>query len=172
MSEENIKNSDSAPEKEHIQDLAAERRWRGILNPKCRKKVKLCYKTVWNRLWHIWFRFYHPRNQQIYIGRWLWWWYWLPYPAIWTKLFCAGKISNKEHSEIFCWAEPRSGARWLQHPFSEEACWTFCLPEIQDTAVIEPSDTVLKLPQSVVSGSSCRMVTMTFCLDFSGYNVI
>jgi hypothetical protein len=26
----------------------------------------------------------------------------------------------------------------------------------------------LKLPQSVVSGSSCRIITMTFCLDFSG----
>ena len=44
--------------------------------------------------------------------------------------------------------------------------------EIEVTAVIEPSDTLLKLPQSVVSEISCKVVAVIFCMDFSHYSVI
>jgi hypothetical protein len=44
--------------------------------------------------------------------------------------------------------------------------------EIEVTAVVEPSDTLLKLPQSVISESSCKVVAVIFCMDFSHYSVI
>jgi hypothetical protein len=50
-------------------------------------------------------------------------------------------------------------------------CWAFCIPETEDTAVIDPSDSVLKLPPPLVSGSSYRIVTIIFGVDLSGYNV-
>ena len=48
---------------------------------------------------------------------------------------------------------------------------TFFPPEIEDNAVTDPADIVLKLPHSVVSGSNCRTVTMIFGMNLSGYNV-
>jgi hypothetical protein len=50
-------------------------------------------------------------------------------------------------------------------------CWIICFPEIEDTAVIDPSDTVLKSPHPMVSRSICKIVTTIFCVDLSGYNI-
>jgi hypothetical protein len=50
-------------------------------------------------------------------------------------------------------------------------CWTLFSPEIEDNAVIDPADNVLKLPHLVVSGSNCRIVTMIFGKNLSGYHV-
>jgi hypothetical protein len=41
-------------------------------------------------------------------------------------------------------------ARFLRKQLT---CWAFCLPEIEDTAVEDPTDVVWKLPHPVVSGS-------------------
>jgi len=44
---------------------------------------------------------------------------------------------------------------------------TFCFPETEDTAVIDPTDTILKLPYPVVSGSNRRNVTKIFAMNLS-----
>jgi hypothetical protein len=49
--------------------------------------------------------------------------------------------------------------------------WKLCVPEIEDTASIDPTDVVLKLPQPVVSGTSSRTVDMIFNVDLSNYHV-
>ena len=36
----------------------------------------------------------------------------------------AAKVSNKEDSEVFCWADPRIGAWRLQHQIFEEETHT------------------------------------------------
>lgn len=69
----------------------------------------------------MWFRFYHPQNQQICRVRWLWRWCGLLLPVTWAKRFCTAKICNKEDSEILCCAAPRNGAGWLSQYISEEA---------------------------------------------------
>jgi hypothetical protein len=46
----------------------------------------------------------------------------------------------------------------------------FCFPKTEDTAAIDPVDSVLKLPEPVVAGSSCRIVT-DFGMDLLGYSV-
>jgi len=43
----------------------------------------------------------------------------------------------------------------------------FCFPETEDTAVIDPTDIILKLPYPVVTGSNCRNVTMIFGMNLS-----
>ena len=48
-------------------------------------------------------------------------------------------------------------------------CWTFCCPDVADTAVIDFDDIILKLPQSDVSGISRRIVTLIFGL--AGYTL-
>ena len=48
-------------------------------------------------------------------------------------------------------------------------CWIFCLPEIEDTIVMDVADIVLKLPRPVVSGSNCSIVTMVFGMNISGF---
>jgi hypothetical protein len=50
-------------------------------------------------------------------------------------------------------------------------CWTFCFQEIEDTAVVDSTDIVLKLRHPVVSGSNRRIVTMIFGMNLSGYSV-
>ena len=50
-------------------------------------------------------------------------------------------------------------------------CGTFSFSVTEDTAVINPRDIVLKLPQLVVTGSNPRIVTITFGVNLSGYNI-
>jgi hypothetical protein len=58
-------------------------------------------------------------------------------------------------SEICCWSDARNGA-WFLNKWP--TCWIFCLPKIEDTAVVGLTDIVLKLRHPVVSRSSCRIV--------------
>ena len=48
--------------------------------------------------------------------------------------------------------------------------WKLCFPKPEDTAAINPGDIVLKLPDLVVAGSSCRIMT-DFGVDLLGYSV-
>lgn len=50
-------------------------------------------------------------------------------------------------------------------------CWTFCFSVTEDTAVINPSDNVLKISQLVVTGNNPRIITVTFGVNLSGYNI-
>jgi hypothetical protein len=45
--------------------------------------------------------------------------------------------------------------------------WKFCLSETEDTASVDPTDVVLKLPQPVVSGTSSRTVGIIFDVNLS-----
>lgn len=49
--------------------------------------------------------------------------------------------------------------------------WDIIFSVTEDTAVINPRDIVLKLPQLVVTGSNPRVVTITFGVNLSGYNI-
>jgi hypothetical protein len=49
--------------------------------------------------------------------------------------------------------------------------WKFCSLEIEDTASIDSTDVILKLPQPVVSGTSSRTVDMIFDVDLSNYHI-
>ena len=48
--------------------------------------------------------------------------------------------------------------------------WTFCFPHTENTAVIDPGDIVLKLPDPVVARSSLRILT-DFGIGLLGYSV-
>jgi hypothetical protein len=143
-------------EKQHIQDLAPKRRPSGTPNPNLGRKSKHVLQNSVNRQWNVWFRFYHPWNRWIYRVRWQRRWCGLLLPVTWAKRFCTAKISNKEGSEILCLAAPRNGPGGCHTIFLRKwpTCWIFCLPESADTAVIEPTNIVLKSPHPGDSGSS------------------
>jgi hypothetical protein len=55
---------------------------------------------------------------------------------------------------------------YMKYLQKQLTCWILCFPEIEDTAVIDPSDIVLKLPHPMVSESTWKIVTMIFGVDF------
>jgi hypothetical protein len=42
-------------------------------------------------------------------------------------------------------------------------------PKDEDTAIIDPTDIVLKLPHPMVVGNNCRIVTMIYGMNFERY---
>jgi hypothetical protein len=50
-------------------------------------------------------------------------------------------------------------------------CWIFCLPKVEDTAVLDLTDIVSKLPHPMVLGSCGRIVTMIVDMNRSSCNI-
>jgi hypothetical protein len=50
-------------------------------------------------------------------------------------------------------------------------CWIFCLPNLEDTALLDVNDIVSKLPHPMLSESCGTIVTMVVGMNLSRYNI-